>query len=258
MNRFRELRVPGDKSITHRALLLATAARGESRLRGLLPGADCGSTARVLRRLGCEIPPLPADGSEIRIRGRGLEGWKAPGAPLDCGNSGTTTRLLMGLLAGCPFCATLTGDASLRGRPMRRVSEPLEGMGARVREIGAPDRLPLEICGGPLQSIRHRSQVASAQVKSAILLAGISGAVPVAVWEPTQSRDHTERMLRGMDVAVRWGSANGGWEIALDPPGEPLPPLDLAVPGDLSSAAFPARLWAARPRGRAVHPAMSG
>ena len=238
MNRFRELRVPGDKSITHRALLLAAAAHGESRLRGLLPGADCGSTARVLRQLGCEIPLLPADGSEIRIRGRGLEGWKAPGAPLDCGNSGTTTRLLMGLLAGRSFCATLTGDASLRGRPMRRVSEPLEGMGARVREIGAPDRLPLEICGGPLRSSRHRSQVASAQVKSAVLLAGISSAVPVTVWEPTQSRDHTERMLRGMEVAIREASANGVWEITLDPPGGPLPPLDLAVPGDFSSAAF--------------------
>src|SRR5690606_34989237 len=134
-----EVRVPGDKSLTHRALMFAAAARGESRLSGLLSGADCRSTAEVLRGLGVEVPALPADGSEIRVRSEGISAWRAPGAVLDCGNSGTTVRLMMGLLAGRPFCATLTGDESLRSRPMRRVTEPLMQMGAAVRELGAPD-----------------------------------------------------------------------------------------------------------------------
>src|SRR5215208_2092050 len=120
-----DVTVPGDKSITHRALMLAAAAEGESRLGGLLPGEDCRSTAAVLRALGCDVPAPPADGSEIVVRGRGLDAWSAPAAPLDCGNSGTTARLMMGLLASCPFSAVLTGDASLRSRPMRRITTPL-------------------------------------------------------------------------------------------------------------------------------------
>ena len=231
-----EVRVPGDKSISHRALLLAAAAEGESRIVGLLDGGDCRSTAAVLRQLGCAIPELH-DG-ELRIHGRGLAAWRAPDAPLDCGNSGTTARLLLGLLAGRPFCATLTGDASLRSRPMRRVTRPLAQMGARLRELGEPDRLPVEVCGGPLAGGAHRSEKASAQVKSALLLAGLSARTPVAVWEPQRSRDHTERMLQGLGVEVRAAEEAQGWRVALPAPPATLPPLDLTVPGDPSSAAF--------------------
>lgn len=233
-----EIRVPGDKSITHRTLMLAAAAEGESRLAGLLSGADCQSTAAVLRALGCEIPAIPEDGGELRIRGAGLQAWRAPQQWLDCGNSGTTARLLLGLLAGRPFATTLTGDDSLRRRPMRRVSEPLRAMGAEFREIETADRLPLETRGGALRPYAHRSAKSSAQVKSAVLLAGISGGVPVEVREPVQSRDHTERLLRSLGVNVRESSADDGWCVSLEPPVGSLPPLDVQVPGDFSSAAF--------------------
>jgi 3-phosphoshikimate 1-carboxyvinyltransferase len=234
-----DVRVPGDKSVTHRALMLAAATSGESRLRGLLAGEDCRSTASVLRALGCDIPDLPTDAGEIVVRSRGFGCWSAPAAALDCGNSGTTARLMMGLLAGRPFCAELTGDESLRSRPMRRVTEPLAEMGARVREIERPDRLPLEICGGGLRGIDHVSPRASAQIKSAVLLAGISAGVPVTVREPIQSRDHSERMLAAMGATVdaRFDEA-GRWSVSLTPPAEALRPLDVDVPGDFSSAAF--------------------
>ena len=234
-----EVRVPGDKSLTHRALMFAAAARGESRLSGLLPGADCRSTAAVLGALGVSIPALPEDGSEIRVRSEGIGSWRAPDRILDCGNSGTTVRLMMGLLAGRPFCATLTGDESLCSRPMRRVTDPLTRMGARVRELGEPDRLPVELCGGDLQPLAYRSPKASAQIKSALLLAGLSAGVPVEVWEPGLSRDHTERILRSLGVAIEtYQAEDGGWVARLEPPTGPLPPLDMVVPGDPSSAAF--------------------
>ncbi|HET8654884.1 MAG TPA: 3-phosphoshikimate 1-carboxyvinyltransferase, partial [Longimicrobiaceae bacterium] len=166
-----------------------------------------------------------------------------PETVLDCGNSGTTTRLLMGLLAGRPFCAALTGDASLRSRPMRRVTEPLQRMGAGVRELERPDRLPVELCGATLVGIHHRSPKASAQIKSAVLLAGLSGGVAVSVHEPGQSRDHTERMLAALGARVSAGrAADGGWEVGFEPPTGPLRPLEMAVPGDPSSAAFLAAL----------------
>jgi 3-phosphoshikimate 1-carboxyvinyltransferase len=233
-----EVRVPGDKSLTHRALMFAAAARGESRLSGLLPGADCRSTAAVLGALGVEIPLLPPDGSPIRVRSAGIDGWHPPREILDCGNSGTTVRLMMGLLAGRPFCSTLTGDDSLRSRPMRRVTDPLTSMGARVRELGAPDRLPIELCGGPLEPLSYRSPKASAQIKSALLLAGLSAGVPVEVWEPGLSRDHSERILRSLGVQVEGTRSDDGWLVRLHPPTDPLPPLDMEVPGDPSSAAF--------------------
>jgi 3-phosphoshikimate 1-carboxyvinyltransferase len=234
-----DVRVPGDKSLTHRALMLAAAASGESRLRGLLTGEDCRSTASVLCALGCAIPELSGDAGEVVVRSRGLDGWSAPGGALDCGNSGTTARLMMGLLAGRPFCAELTGDESLRSRPMRRVTEPLTEMGARVREMGSPDRLPLEICGGGLRGIDHVSPRASAQIKSAVLLAGISAGVPVTVREPIQSRDHSERMLAalGATVDARFDH-EGRWCVSLTPPATALQTLDVDVPGDFSSAAF--------------------
>lgn len=232
------VRVPGDKSVTHRALLLGAVANDESRLRGLLSGEDCQRTASAMRALGANIPELPADGSEIVVPGVGLGGLRSAESLLDCGNSGTTARLLLGLLAGLPVEARLTGDASLRSRPMRRVTEPLAEMGARFWEVGEPDRLPLTVRGGSLHSIEYTSPVASAQVKSALLLAGLTGGVEVTVIEPSRSRDHTERMLRRMGASVREAVTADGWEVSLDTPPTELVPLDLTVPGDFSSAAF--------------------
>jgi len=235
------IRVPGDKSISHRALLFAALAQGESRVSGILPGEDCRSTASCLRALGVSIPELPTDGSEIRIVSEGVRAFRSPGEPLDCGNSGTTARLLMGVLAGLPLSATLTGDASLRSRPMRRVTGPLSQMGASFQEEGAADRLPIRVSGGALRPLDYRSPVASAQVKSALLLAGWVGGVGVSVVEPVASRDHTERMLRRMGCRVKSDvdpSAEGGWRVTLEPTRGALNPLDFEVPGDFSSAAF--------------------
>lgn len=234
-----DTRVPGDKSITHRVLMFAALAHGESRLSGLLPGEDCRSTAAVLRALRCAIPEIPEDGSEIRVTGHGVGEWRRPSAELDCGNSGTTARLMMGILASRPFAATLTGDASLRGRPMRRVTAPLQRMGARFNEA---DRLPIEIVGGPLRSFDYTSPTASAQVKSAILLAGLTAGVPVSVTEPGQSRDHTERILAALGVDVQASLGADGWRVALPAHRRPLPAFELHVPGDPSSAAFLAAL----------------
>lgn len=230
--------VPGDKSLTHRALMLAAVARGESRLSGLLAGADCRSTAEILRALGVDIPDLPEDGSGIVVRSPGIGAWTAPETVLDCGNSGTTSRLMMGLLAGRPFCATLTGDASLRSRPMRRITDPLTAMGAQVTELEQPDRLPLELCGGELRGISHRSARASAQIKSAVLFAGLSGRVDVSVREPIQSRDHSERMLRSLGVHVSERPDGDAWLVESRTPEGDLPPLTMEIPGDPSSAAF--------------------
>jgi 3-phosphoshikimate 1-carboxyvinyltransferase len=234
--------VPGDKSITHRALMLAACARGDSRLSGLLPGEDCRSTAAVLRALGCDVPEPPAGGGEIVVRGRGMDAWHAPAVPLDCGNSGTTARLMMGLLASRPFSSTLTGDASLRARPMRRITEPLERMGARFRELDAPGRLPVEVTGGALSSLDYVSPKASAQIKSAVLLAGLGAGVAVSVTEPVLSRDHTERMLASLGAPARFEQVEGGVRAVLGEWAGPLPPLELRVPGDPSSAAFIAAL----------------
>jgi 3-phosphoshikimate 1-carboxyvinyltransferase len=224
------IRAPGDKSITHRALLLAALGRGVSHLGGALTSLDARSSARVLRQLGAEISPL-REGDVLAITGRGR--FRAPDRSLDCGNSGTTTRLLLGLLAGHRFRATLTGDASLRRRPMRRVTVPLTEMGARFEERGG-DGLPLTIRGGKLRPIRYAMPVSSAQVKSALLLAGMVGQVPVDLLEPNgRSRDHTERMLRAFGFAV--GERDGWIEFR---PGGRVEPFDLQVPGDPSSAAF--------------------
>lgn len=231
------IRVPGDKSVSHRALLLGALAEGTSRLEGVLAGGDCRSTAAVLRRLGVDVPSLPQDGAAIRLEGVGLRGLSAPAEPLDCGNSGTTARLLLGLLAGLSVEGVLTGDGSLRRRPMARVTGPLSAAGARFREEGDPGRLPLRVLRGELGPIRHRSPVASAQVKSALLLAGLGRGVSVDVVEPATSRDHSERMLRRLGVEVHEeGEAPHNVRLT-EPPGR-LNPMELRVPGDLSSAAF--------------------
>jgi 3-phosphoshikimate 1-carboxyvinyltransferase len=233
------VRVPGDKSLTQRALILAALAEGESRLRGLLWGGDAGSTAGALRALGVDIPELPADGGEIRIRGVGLRGLRTSSAPLDLGNSGTGTRLLTGVLAGSDLSAVLDGDASLRSRPMGRVTAPLSIMGAQFEHRADDGRLPMRVTGRhPLEAIDWPSPVASAQVKSAILLAGLTGRTFAMVTEPRRSRDHTERMLTGVGAPVISHAVQGGWRVELRDPPASIAPLDFDVPGDISSAAF--------------------
>lgn len=233
------VRIPGDKSISQRALILAALADGPSLLRGLLPSADPLSTAAALRVLGVKVPPLPSDGGEIVVPGNGLGGLRAPSRPLDLGNSGTGARLLLGILAAQPFTTVVDGDPSLRARPMRRVTDPLEAMGARFEWLGREGHLPVRVVGGALGGIEYDLPMASAQVKSALLLAGVAGGVPVGLTEPGVSRDHTERMLWGCGVPVLTHVRDGGGRrVELRDPPARLAPLDLEVPGDLSSATF--------------------
>ena len=233
------LRVPGDKSISHRALVLGALATGRTTIRGLAPGGDCRSTAACLAALGVGISARPGeDGPVWMVDGRGLGGLTAPGGPLDAGNSGSTARFLMGVLAGHPFAATLTGDASLSRRPMGRVAEPLELMGARVTTTAGC--LPATVQGGRLRGIAYATPVSSAQVKSAVLFAGLHAEGVTAVSEPQQSRDHTERAMAafGADISVGPGRV----EVR---GGRALMAADITVPGDASSAAF----WAAAAAG---------
>jgi 3-phosphoshikimate 1-carboxyvinyltransferase len=224
------VRVPGDKSVSHRALMLAAIAEGRSHIRGFLEGEDTRATAAVLSQLGVRID-TPSPGERV-VHGVGLHGLRAADQSLDCGNAGTGMRLLTGLLAGQAFDSTLTGDASLSKRPMRRVTDPLASMGAR---IGTRDGLPpLQVHGGqPLQGIRYELPVASAQVKSALLLAGLYAAGDTEIIEPHPTRDYTERMLAAF-----------GWPIAFAPGraklsgGHVLRATDVEVPADFSSAAF--------------------
>ena len=233
------IRVPGDKSLSQRALIMAALAEGSSRLSGLLHGGDTESTAGALRALGVEIPSIPEDGSALVIEGVGLDGLRSPRSTLDLGNSGTGTRLLMGALAGSDVRATLDGDASLRTRPMTRVLRPLSLMGARFEAGVESDRLPITVHGrGRLESLEWDSPVASAQVKSAILLAGLTGRAFTFVTEPGESRDHTERMFNAVGAPVISHATDDGWRIEMRDPPDHIRPLDFAVPGDISSAAF--------------------
>jgi len=233
-----ELVLPGDKSISHRALMLAALARGTSRLRRLAPGRDVRSTAACLRRLGVTITARGP--GETFVYGRAGTGgcspalFREPGDVLDCGNSATTMRLLLGILAGQRLFAVLTGDRSLRRRPMRRVTEPLSGMGARFAGRMGASLAPLAVCGADLKPGVHRTGVASAQVKSALLLAGLFARGRTSVAEPVRSRDHTERLLAAMGTCLCRVSAVETW---IEGPAT-LAPLDLTVPGDPSSAAF--------------------
>ncbi|MFK2876464.1 3-phosphoshikimate 1-carboxyvinyltransferase [Rhodanobacter hydrolyticus] len=222
--------VPGDKSVSHRALMFGALAKGRSRIRGFLEGEDTRATAAVLQQLGVRIE-TPAEGERV-VHGVGLHGLRASADPLDCGNAGTGMRLLAGLLAGQAFDSTLIGDASLSKRPMRRVTNPLAAMGARIdTQDGLP---PLHVRGGQrLQGIRYELPVASAQVKSALLLAGLYAEGETEVIEPHPTRDYTERMLAAF-----------GWPIAFEPGqaklsgGHALRATDVDVPADFSSAAF--------------------
>ncbi|HEV8399665.1 MAG TPA: 3-phosphoshikimate 1-carboxyvinyltransferase [Gemmatimonadales bacterium] len=221
------VRPPGDKSISHRTLMLAALARGKSQIAGLLTGADVKSSARVLRQLGAKISRIQESG--VRVSGSRL---LAPSSRLNCGNSGTTARLMLGILAGQRFAATLTGDASLRRRPMRRVTEPLRQMGAGIEESG--DGLPVTIRGGRLRGLVYTSPVASAQVKSALLLAGLTGGVPVTIREPYRSRDHTERLFAHLGLSIHEHDS----VISYQPSAISVPPFEISVAGDTSSAAF--------------------
>ena len=233
-----ELRVPGDKSIAHRALMLAALAQGESLIDGLPEGEDVRATVGCLRGLGVN---LQHSSGALRIRGAGLRSLATPHGPLDCANSGTTMRLLLGALSGSWVSATLDGDASLRRRPMARVVEPLRIMGARIESQDG--HAPLAVTGMRLQGRRHSLPIPSAQVKSAILLAGLSASGPTTVVEPAATRDHTERLLRAMGTDVR--ATVGSVEIR--PSHQPLRPIEMAIPGDFSSAAFWLAAAALRP-----------
>ena len=231
-----DAQLPGDKSISHRALLLGALACGTSRIEGLLDGADVRATRAALEALGVVVERTAG---AVEVAGLGVGGLQAPTDVVDLGNSGTGVRLLMGVLAGHDFSAFLTGDASLRRRPMGRVSEPLAAMGARFT-ASPGGRLPLVVTGpARLQPLHWESPVASAQVKSAILLAGLHAAGRTSVTEPAPSRDHTENMLAAMGATVsRETLEDGRRRVAVD--GEPeLAPLRLTVPADPSSAAFP-------------------
>lgn len=226
------LRVPGDKSISHRAVMFAAIADGSSRVTGFLPGEDCLATLRAFAAMGVPVE-RPGD-TELRIDGVGMHGLRAPARPLDLGNSGTSMRLLAGLLAPQAFEVTLTGDGSLTRRPMRRVTEPLARMGADIG-TSADGTAPLQLHApkAPLRAIDYQSPVASAQVKSAVLLAGLYAEGRTSVHEPHTSRDHSERMLRAFGVEVETGDG-----FAALQGGQTLRAADVEVPADISSAAF--------------------
>jgi len=231
-----ELRVPGDKSISHRYALLAAIADGPSTIANYAPGADCASTLACLASLGAIVSrtPAPEDGDPpiVAIEGRGLRGLSAPAGPLDCGNSGSTLRMLGGVVAAHPFVSTLIGDASLSRRPMRRIIGPLTQMGATVT-AGPGDRPPVVIHGSSLSGILFAPDTPSAQVKSAVLLAGLQAAGETRVIEPASTRDHTERALAAfgatLQIEGRTVTLRGGQRLS---------GRRLRVPGDISSAAF--------------------
>jgi 3-phosphoshikimate 1-carboxyvinyltransferase len=275
-----EIQVPGDKSISHRAAMFASLSNGVCVLRGYSPGEDCQNTIKAMRQLGVQIDQPEAEPSTFVVHGR-YRKLSAPRGNIDCGNSGTTMRLLAGLLAGQSFRSRLIGDKSLSIRPMNRVITPLTAMGARITAEGEGGRAPLVIDGGPLQAIDYVSPVASAQIKSAILLAGLYAEgtplldddgvpilnadgtpklMPTSVTEPVQSRDHTERMLNYFLVKVESGKVNTGDAAFLHPQDQPnrvsihggQMPESRAfnIPGDISSAAFWLAAAAAQPGAR--------
>lgn len=223
--------VPGDKSITHRALILGALAAGTTTVTDFLDGADCRSTRQCLEAMDVAIT-MPSPRS-LRIQGRGWGGLAEPREVLDAGNSGTTMRLLLGVLAACPFTATITGDASLQRRPMGRVVEPLALMGASFAGPRQGSYPPLTVRGGDLQSLEYTLPVASAQVKSALLLAALNTSGTTTVYEPVATRDHTERMMEGFGVKLQRRDRG----VALNGP-QSLEAAAVEVPGDISSAAF--------------------
>ena len=228
--------VPGDKSVSHRCIMFGSIANGITEVENFLKGADCRATIQCFRTLGIEIEE---NGSSVRIHGKGLHGLMPPTDILDVGNSGTTTRLLAGILAGQPFDSKLSGDASLNARPMKRIMEPLTQMGANISSILRNDCAPLYITPGKLHGIHYSSPVASAQVKSCILLAGLYADTETSVTEPSLSRNHTELMLRefGADLHSSHALDSTQATVSLNP-GRELYGQRILVPGDISSAAY--------------------
>jgi len=227
-----EVAVPGDKSISHRALMFNALAVGTARVDGFLDSADTRSTIHCLRLIGASIDE--ADGGGVIVTGAGRGGLHEPDDVLDCGNSGTSMRLLSGIVAGLPWTSILTGDASLRARPMDRIAKPLREMGVRIQGRQGGRLAPLVIEGGTIRGgLVMETPMASAQVKSAILLAGLGADAPTTVIEPSQSRDHTERMLAAMGAGID----ASGRRVVLTPPTGDLRAVDVRVPGDISTAA---------------------
>ena len=225
-----EVTIPGDKSISHRAVMLGAISEGTTRITNFLRGADCLSTIACFRKMGIDIEESL---DQILVHGKGLHGLQAPADILDAGNSGTTTRLISGILAGQSFESTLTGDASIQKRPMKRIITPLTMMGADVESLSGDGCAPLRIRGSHLKGIDYHSPVASAQVKSCILLAGLYTDSVTSVTEPYVSRDHSERMLSSFGAALK----TDGCTVSIQP--EPrLMGQEVAVPGDISSAAY--------------------
>ena len=225
-----EITIPGDKSISHRAVMVGSLAEGTTEVTGFLRGADCLSTIDCFRRLGISIEDK---GEQILIHGKGLHGLSAPDQILDAGNSGTTTRLISGILSGQTFETTLTGDASIQKRPMGRIMEPLSQMGASITSLSGNGCAPLRIDGRPLHGIHYTTRVASAQVKSSILLAGLYADAPTSVTEPALSRNHSELMLNFFGAEVKTEDTT-----ATIQPEPKLAGQKVQVPGDISSAAY--------------------
>lgn len=234
-----ELTVPGDKSISHRAVMLGSLSEGVTRVKGFLNGADCLSTIGCFRNLGIEIE-LSDDEKEVTIHGKGLHGLNAYSGVLDCGNSGTTTRLISGILSAQSFDSELTGDESIQKRPMKRIMKPLMEMGADITSVKGNDCAPLSIHGKALHGITYESPVASAQVKSSILFAGLYADGKTTVIEPTLSRDHSERMLKALGARVSTRELpDGRAEISIEHCDKLVAPGEvLEIPGDISSAAY--------------------
>lgn len=225
-----EVSIPGDKSISHRAVMFGSLSEGTTEVTNFLQGADCLSTISCFRKLGIEIENTP---DRILIHGKGLHGLTEAAGTLDTGNSGTTTRLISGILAGQSFPSILNGDASIQTRPMKRIMTPLTMMGADITSLKGNDCAPLRICGGHLHGITYHSPVASAQVKSCVLLAGLYADAPTSVIEPVLSRNHTELMLAGFGAQI----TSSGTTATIKP--EPdLKGMKIEVPGDISSAAY--------------------
>lgn len=230
-----ELTVPGDKSISHRAVMLGSIAQGTTEITNFLKGADCLSTIRCFRQMGVSIEEKP---DCILVHGRGLRGLTSPDGTLNTGNSGTTTRLMSGILAGQRFSSLLSGDDSLNSRPMKRIMDPLGQMGARITSVNGNGCAPLSIQPGDLHGIAYTSPVASAQVKSAILLAGLYADGETSVTEPVLSRNHTELMLQNFGAYVMTALHPGGSATAYVEPCQELYGQQVYVPGDISSAAY--------------------
>lgn len=230
-----EVTIPGDKSISHRSIMLGSIALGTTEITHFLEGADCLSTIDCFRKMGVEIERKP---SSILVHGKGLRGLTAPASTLNVGNSGTTTRLISGILSGQNFATTLSGDDSLNSRPMKRIMTPLNTMGAHIRSLNDNGCAPLHIRPGALHGIHYQSPVASAQVKSAVLLAGLYADSPTSVTEPALSRNHTELMLQGFGAYVATDLHTDGTATAHVEPCNELYGQQICVPGDISSAAY--------------------